>query len=101
MTSSHQLPSSVDPKSRITPKLLSENNYKDCTYYARITIRGPKTLGYTDRSIEEHINNDPKYSDWVFDKILVMNWILNSMEEGTAAIFNILTQPRNLRTLLR
>lgn len=86
-SSIQQLPSVVNPITRITPNLLDGNNYKDWSYSARMAIGGAKRLGHIDGRIEEPLKDDPKYSEWVSKNMLVMSWILNSMEESLVANF--------------
>lgn len=52
-----------------------------------MAIEGSKRLGYINGSIKEPEKDEPKYSDWVSENMLVMNRILNSMEEGVAKGF--------------
>lgn len=70
--STQQLPSVVNPNTRITPSLFNCSNYEDWAYSVKMAIGGTKR--YIDESIKEP---DPKYSDWVSENKLVINWILN------------------------
>ena len=66
--------------------MLDGNNYKDWVHPAKMAIRRAKRLGYIKRSIED----PPKriqYSDWISENMLIMDWLLNSMEESIAANF--------------
>ena len=40
--------------------------------------------------------NDPKYSDWISENMLVVNWVLNSMEGGIAKSFKYLETAKEL-----
>lgn len=51
-------------------------------YSARMAIGGLRRLGYIVGNMKEPNKEDPKYSDGVSENMLVMNWILNSMESG-------------------
>ena len=59
-------------------------------------IKGTLRLGYIDVSIKEANKNDPKYSDRVSENMLVMNWILDSMEGGIAKSFKYLDTTKEL-----
>lgn len=67
------LPNVVNPNTRITPSLFNSTNYK-----------------------EEQNKKDPKYSDWVSENMLIMNWIINSMEEGISRSFKYSTTAKEL-----
>lgn len=43
-------------------------------------------------SIQELKTKDPKYSDWISENMLVINWILNSMEKELQAVSNIVEE---------
>ena len=87
----------VNPNIRITPSLFNGTNYKDWAYSARMAIGGSKRLGYIDGSIKEPEKEDPKYSDRVSENMLIMNWILNSMEEGISKSFKYFANAKGLR----
>lgn len=73
-TGSNQLilPNVVNPNMRITPSLFKGTKYKDYAYY---------------REYKEPEKDEPKYSDWISENMVIMNWILNSMEGGIAKSF--------------
>ena len=74
------LPNAVNPNTRITPSLFNGINCKDWAYSARMVSKVRRDLAIFDGSIKEPEKNDPKYSNWILENILVMNWILNSMK---------------------
>ena len=82
-----QIPTFAGLNVKIIAELFNGSNYKDWAYSARMAIGGTQRLGYIDGSIKEPNKNDPKYSDWVSKNMLVVNWILNSMEGGIAKSF--------------
>ena len=61
-----------------------------------MAIGGSRRLGYIDGSIKEPSKDDPKYSEWVSENMLFMNWILNSMEGGIARSFKYLDTAKEL-----
>ena len=87
LPSSQQVANIMNPNTRITPTLFNGDNYKDWAYSAKMEIGGAKSLGYITGSIKEPSKTDPKYSDWESENMLVINWILNSMENDIAASF--------------
>ena len=80
--SAFQFPNITNLNVKITPDLFNGTNYKDWAHSVRMVIRGSKRLGYIDGNIKEPKKDDPKYSDWISESMLIMNWILNSMEGG-------------------
>lgn len=80
---------------KITPDLFNGTKYKDWAYSTKMAIGRSRRLDYIDGSIKEPKKDDLKYSDWVSENILVMNWNLNSMEGGNAKSFDISTQRTN------
>ena len=52
-----------------------------------MAIGGSKRLGYIDGSIKEPEKEDPKYSNRASENMVIMNWVLNSMEEGILKSF--------------
>ena len=45
-----------------------------------MAMGGAKRIGYINGYIKEPSKEDPKYEDWESENMLVMNWILNSLE---------------------
>lgn len=75
-SSFQQVPSVVNPNTRITRSTFG------------MAIGGSsERLGYISGCIKEPKKEDPKYPNWVFENMLVVNWILNSMEESSAGSF--------------
>ncbi|RWR96262.1 Protein kinase domain-containing protein [Cinnamomum micranthum f. kanehirae] len=52
-----------------------------------MAIGGAKCLGYTNGRVKESSKEDPWYEEWESENMLVMNWILNSMEVVIAKSF--------------
>ena len=70
----------INLNARITVELFDGKNYKKWSYSAKMAIGGAKRLGYINGRIKEPSKEDTKYEDWESENMLVMNWILNSME---------------------
>lgn len=68
----------INPIARITVFLFNGKNYKEWSYSARLANGGAKRLGY--RHIKELPKEDPNFEDCESENMLLMNWILNSME---------------------
>ena len=96
VTSIQQVPNIANLNVKITPDLFNGTNYKDWAYSARMAIGGSRRLGYIDGSIKEPKKDNPKYSEWISENMLVMNWILNSMEGGIAKSFEYLDTAKEL-----
>ena len=60
-----------------------------------------KRHGYIDGSIKELNKEDPKYLDCVSDTMLIMNWILNSIEKELRKVLNNLILQKNFGSPLR
>lgn len=88
-----QFPNITNLNVKITLDLLNGTNYKDWAYTGR--IRRSRRLGYIDGSINEPKKDDPKYSEWVLENMLVMNWVQNSMKGGIAKSFKYLEMQRS------
>lgn len=89
-----QFPNITNLNVKITLDLLNGTNYKDWAYTGRMAIRRSRRLGYIDGSINEPKKDDPKYSQWVLENMLVMNWVLN-LKGGIAKSFKYLEMQRN------
>lgn len=81
------------PNLRLTPSLFDGTNYREWTYSA--TIGGVKRLGYIDGSLSKP-DKDYKYSDWLSENMLIINWLLNSMEESIASSFRYFVSAKEL-----
>ena len=55
-------------------------------------------MGYINGLIKEPQKEDSKYEDWESENILVMNWILNSMEPLISKSFRYRTTAYDLWT---
>lgn len=68
-----------------------EQNIKIGPIHPEWPLEGQKILVIL-MSIQELKTKDPKYSDWISENMLVINWILNSMEKELQAVSNIVKE---------
>lgn len=66
---------------RITSMLLDGNNYIHWAQAAKMYIAGHKKMGYITGTKKAPGETDPTYEDWNSENMLVMSWLVNSMEE--------------------
>lgn len=68
-------------------KLFHGRNYNEWSYSTELAVGGIQILGYVDRTIIELAKDDPQYTEWKVENMLIMSWVYNLMERNISRSF--------------
>ncbi|KAL6130009.1 hypothetical protein ACLB2K_068391 [Fragaria x ananassa] len=73
---------------RLTSVLLNEYNYFSWSRAISLALGGKSKLGHINGSVQPPEQLTPTYEVWLAKDLLVMSWLLNSIEPAISDIFN-------------
>lgn len=77
-----------NPNLRLTSVLLNEFNYLSWSRAISLALGGKSKLGHINGSVQPLKQLTPAYEVWLAKDLLVMSWILKSMEPAIFDIFS-------------
>lgn len=77
-----------NPNLRLTSVLLNEYNYFSWSRAISLALGGKSKLGHINGSVQPPEQLTPTYEVWLAKDLLVMSWLLNSMEPAISDIFS-------------